>query len=124
MHPIHVLADPAVHQAVAYVPMTAKDKATAVQASFVAGAAFFSAGLLIPLLCQDLNRQVIVREGRVRLNKHVLLLPLVLSLFSRFFFQTSIFLYSSAARVEVAFINVSVSRLVFLAWIEQQDSKQ
>ena len=38
MHPIHILADPAVQEATKYIPMTAKDKATAVQASAVAGA--------------------------------------------------------------------------------------
>jgi hypothetical protein len=46
VHPIHILADPAVHQAVAYAPMTAKDKTTAEQAGIFAGivaAAFLQA---------------------------------------------------------------------------------
>ena len=38
MHPVHILADPAVQQAARYIPMTAKDKTTAIQAGLVAGA--------------------------------------------------------------------------------------
>ena len=49
MHPIHILADPAVHQAVSYVPMTAKDKATAIQGGFVAGVVI-AIGVLVSLV--------------------------------------------------------------------------
>ena len=49
MHPVHILADPAVHQAVAYVPMTAKDKVTAIQGGFVAGTVI-AIGLFVSLI--------------------------------------------------------------------------